>query len=199
MGIRTRAEAITFESGLGQWPRRLLKVEANLLVSCEWTEGNVYGGIKSPAYAAVSYTWGRFELPHNSGPHIMSLDIRSDDGSPVPWRVPRIDPDTGFKLDAMLTVLHRVTRNQPIQSTSVYHEEATKVALSELQVYSDEQHPQFVWLDIGCIDQRDNSPEKMLEIGRQAAIFRGAAQVYVWLYQHPAPTLGSLLASIYEA
>lgn len=39
-----------------------------------------------------------------------------------------------------------------------------------------------VWLDVGCIDQEKNDV-KMSEIGRQAGIFRGAQQVYIWLSQ----------------
>lgn len=38
----------------------------------------------------------------------------------------------------------------------------------------------YVWLDVACIDQ-DNLPLKMDEIGRQADIFRGADQAFIWL------------------
>lgn len=37
-----------------------------------------------------------------------------------------------------------------------------------------------VWLDVGCIEQ-ENQEMKMREIGRQAAIFRGAQKAYIWL------------------
>lgn len=37
-----------------------------------------------------------------------------------------------------------------------------------------------VWLDVGCIEQ-ENQTMKMREIGRQAAIFRGAQKAYIWL------------------
>ncbi|KUI54507.1 hypothetical protein VP1G_01849 [Cytospora mali] len=37
-----------------------------------------------------------------------------------------------------------------------------------------------VWLDVGCIDQEDEAV-KMGEIGKQAAIFRGAQKAYIWL------------------
>ncbi|KAJ9604060.1 hypothetical protein H2200_011583 [Cladophialophora chaetospira] len=37
-----------------------------------------------------------------------------------------------------------------------------------------------IWLDVACIDQ-ENEAVKMSEIGRQAAIFRRAKQVYIWL------------------
>ena len=38
----------------------------------------------------------------------------------------------------------------------------------------------FIWLDIACIDQ-DDPVVKMDEIGKQAAIFRRATKVFVWL------------------
>ncbi|KAF2252737.1 hypothetical protein BU26DRAFT_600993 [Trematosphaeria pertusa] len=39
----------------------------------------------------------------------------------------------------------------------------------------------WVWVDVACIDQRDGSAAKMEEIGRQAAIFQKAQNVYAWL------------------
>lgn len=42
------------------------------------------------------------------------------------------------------------------------------------------QDGSFVWLDIACIDQ-ENERVKATEIGKQAAIFRGARQAYIWL------------------
>ncbi|KAI0190485.1 hypothetical protein EV127DRAFT_430402 [Xylaria flabelliformis] len=43
----------------------------------------------------------------------------------------------------------------------------------------------FIWVDVACIDQRPESPQKMQEIGRQAKIFRGASQAFVWLLPLP--------------
>ncbi|KAI1735010.1 heterokaryon incompatibility protein-domain-containing protein [Xylaria scruposa] len=43
----------------------------------------------------------------------------------------------------------------------------------------------FIWVDVACIDQRSESPQKMREIGRQAKIFRGASQAFVWLLPLP--------------
>ncbi|KAL8917732.1 MAG: hypothetical protein Q9208_007784 [Pyrenodesmia sp. 3 TL-2023] len=41
----------------------------------------------------------------------------------------------------------------------------------------------YVWIDIACIDQR-REKDKMQEIGRQAMIFKGARQGYVWLNKY---------------
>ncbi|KAL8791211.1 MAG: hypothetical protein Q9213_000168 [Squamulea squamosa] len=41
----------------------------------------------------------------------------------------------------------------------------------------------YVWIDIACIDQK-REKEKMQEVGRQAAIFKGARQAYVWLNKY---------------
>ncbi|KAK8051738.1 hypothetical protein PG993_003123 [Apiospora rasikravindrae] len=38
----------------------------------------------------------------------------------------------------------------------------------------------WVWVDVACIDQRDGSEMKKIEIGRQAAIFENADCVFVW-------------------
>lgn len=41
------------------WPRRLLHVPS--MTSYECQSGNIYKGVKEPAYTAISYTWGRYE------------------------------------------------------------------------------------------------------------------------------------------
>lgn len=42
---------------------------------------------------------------------------------------------------------------------------------------------EYVWIDIACIDQK-REKEKMQEVGRQAGIFKGARQAYVWLNKY---------------
>ena len=39
---------------------------------------------------------------------------------------------------------------------------------------------EYIWIDIACIDQK-REKIKMQEVGRQASIFKGARQAYVWL------------------
>lgn len=46
----------------------------------------------------------------------------------------------------------------------------------------------FIWIDIACIDQK-REKEKMQEVGRQAIIFKGARQAYVWLNKSEPETL----------
>ncbi|KAI1747588.1 hypothetical protein F4782DRAFT_520492 [Xylaria castorea] len=50
----------------------------------------------------------------------------------------------------------------------------------------------WVWVDIGCIDQRNNE-QTALEIGRQTSIFRLARTQYVWLSQTPIAKLSPLI------
>lgn len=38
-----------------------------------------------------------------------------------------------------------------------------------------------VWLDVFCIPQNDDDPEKAIEIGKQGSIFRSASRAVVWL------------------
>jgi len=44
-----------------------------------------------------------------------------------------------------------------------------------------EYQVKYLWLDVACIDQRPDSREKDLEVGRQYAIFRKAAKAFFWL------------------
>lgn len=46
----------------------------------------------------------------------------------------------------------------------------------------------YVWVDIACIDQ-DYLPMKMKEIGKQADIFRGASDAFIWLTNHTVQSL----------
>lgn len=39
----------------------------------------------------------------------------------------------------------------------------------------------WVWIDVGCIDQRRSSTQAAVEIGRQASIFKQAKSTFVWL------------------
>ncbi|KAK8080294.1 hypothetical protein PG997_008112 [Apiospora hydei] len=135
---------------LGGWPQRLLHVES--MVSYEWTSGNVYGGHKEPAYCAVSYTWGRWQLPNDDGETGVESAAIKVHG--VPWRIPRIDP-VHFRPADLTQALQRAC------------------ALGDPPVH-------FVWLDIACMDQR-RGPAASREVGRQASIFLRASGVAVWL------------------
>jgi hypothetical protein len=42
----------------------------------------------------------------------------------------------------------------------------------------------FVWVDVACIDQRPQSRDSALEIGRQAKIFKCALCTFTWLTSH---------------
>ncbi|RDW62523.1 hypothetical protein BP5796_10825 [Coleophoma crateriformis] len=46
----------------------------------------------------------------------------------------------------------------------------------------------FIWLDVACIDQKHRAV-KMAEIGRQAAIFNGARNSFIWLHSAPFANL----------
>ena len=47
---------------------------------------------------------------------------------------------------------------------------------------------EYIWIDIACIDQK-REKVKMQEVGRQASIFKGAQQAYVWLNKHEPEAL----------
>ena len=49
---------------------------------------------------------------------------------------------------------------------------------------------------MACIDQTANSAEMAAEIGRQAKIFRGATQAFVWFTKHTVATINSVLETM---
>ena len=166
----------------GKWPRRLLHVDLEpfSLRSHKWKPGNIYGHQKEPRYNAISYTWGRWELKDRlTQPDVTSLKILG-----VPWSVPRICA-SHFTV-AELTQAIRRAAEPPEHDWDDYDERLTSNDFG------------FLWIDIGCIDQR-GTPEAKAEIGRQARIFRGAQSVYVWLSQHSHKNLSQIAQNIFTA
>lgn len=137
------------------WPRRLLHVPT--LTSYPWRRGNIYGNQPEPRYNAISYTWGRYVLPSNIQPEVTALPIKG-----TTWEsfLPRIRPEV-FTVDELRATLAMATCPYPGYDAV-----------------------EFVWLDIACIDQTPDSPENASEVGRQARIFRGASDIFVWLNSH---------------
>lgn len=140
------------------WPRRLLHVPT--MTSWPWTSGNRYWVYSNPKYNAVSYTWGRWRIkdPHER-PDIGALPIKQ-----VDWPIPRIAKErfTVTEFQAM------------VDDTMTSHPSA-----------SDCQKVEFLWLDIACIHQT-NAGENAREVGRQAKIFKGATNTYIWLHHNKA-------------
>jgi hypothetical protein len=132
------------------WPRRLLHVES--MTSYEWQKGNQYGPVICPAYATLSYTWGRRTLKDDEHPTIKALLVEG-----ITWDIPRINEDL-FKVSQFEAVIKQC-----------------------VEAYCDQPALSFLWLDVACINQRDDSPSKRLEIGRQAEIFRRASRSFEWL------------------
>ena len=154
-------ELVEEEQRLGVWPRRLLHVET--LTSHEWEDGNVYGGYISPRYNAITYTWGRRRIEDPKGPDSVSaLPIKFKGPG---WRIPSIKP-SHFTVDEFRNILKVAT---------------THIPKDKLLSQTNWQPPEFVWVDIACIDQSESNPRSDAEIGRQAIIFRHADVVYTWL------------------
>ncbi|KAL1639159.1 hypothetical protein SLS58_008246 [Diplodia intermedia] len=142
--------------------------------SFPWSPGNTYGGHKAPLYSAISYTWGRFMLADEVLPGVEAIDIDA------PWKLPRINPShftvEEFKviIKGIMTYTQQIPFNSRRGKSYFNPHQAPLYKLTSLPV-------EFLWLDIACIDQTPGSREKDLEIGRQAAIFRNAGDVFVWL------------------
>ncbi|KAI1746744.1 hypothetical protein F4782DRAFT_523547 [Xylaria castorea] len=142
------------------WPARLLHVRT--LTSFPWQPGDIYGGYVKPRYNAISYTWGRFALRNQESPEVEAAPIK---GTTWADYIPRMNP-------VRYTVQELV---HAINTAACPHDGYPAV--------------DFVWLDIACIDQTPNSPEMAREIGRQAKIFRGAVDSFVWLTTHTSAAI----------
>lgn len=145
------SSAIKFDDD-SRWPARLLHVDS--LTSFPWQEGDVYGDHIQPRYNAISYTWGRYALQDNSFPEVKAMPILGTD-----WEayLPRMDPERFSNHDMLV---------------------ALKTAACPYPGYPKVD---FIWLDIACIDQTPHSEQNAREVGRQAKIFRGAQDTFVWL------------------
>ncbi|KAK0719181.1 hypothetical protein B0H67DRAFT_148650 [Lasiosphaeris hirsuta] len=78
----------------------------------------------------------------------------------TPWAIPPVK-DEHFTVEAFSNVIQQIAKRGGVE---------------------------WVWVDIGCIDQRRDDPESNffntqapVEIGRQASIFKRAKNTYVWL------------------
>lgn len=113
-----------------------------------------YGDCENPAYNIISYTWGRWQPRDQENGE--AIRVRGPNGSDLGWQVPKVKPYEAFSASDFKAVLTTVAGNEGLN---------------------------FVWVDVACIDQRPNAPEKDAEIGRQAAIFNRARKGYIWLHQ----------------
>ncbi len=156
----SQVPAPDLEELIGPWPRRLLHIQS--MRSYAWQPGNIYGGVKEPKYNAISYTWGRWALKENEKPDVTALQVYG-----TPWNIPRVNPQHFTMSD-----FHNILKNTAKTLEVVIDKRKT--------VTIESQSVDFIWVDVACIDQRFNR-ESMLEIGRQAEIFRNALRVYIWL------------------
>lgn len=166
--------AFKLPEGIGAWPQRLLHVPS--MVSFEWQPGNVYGGHAAPTYNAISYTWGRFAYEHASKEGERQVYERAKHVNidvQNHWPIPRIAPQH-FTLHDFENVIKKVCSmewGEPVE---------------------------FLWLDVACIDQNDG-PQKDVEVGRQAQIFRFAQNVIVWLTRVESGRLSECWSILNEA
>lgn len=149
------------------------------MTSYAWQPGNTYGHATEPQYAALSYTWGRFRLKQPT--RYQKLVVTPLRVHGIDWDIPRIDPR------------HFTTKEfkRCIQS-------CIRLSQGRIQNETQDASLEWVWVDVACIDQRDSSPEKASEVGRQAAIFKNAASAFVWINTHKTDGLTELVAQLQE-
>jgi hypothetical protein len=153
----TAADILREESALGRWPRRLLHV--GTLMSYEWQPGNRYGSAVEPVVCRNHVYAGSLEVKGR----------RDDRSSHYSHKRRSVGHSTGkplrFTVQDLEAVITRA-RTSPPSTTSTA---------------GVPQRIDFVWLDVAFIDQRENNPKAVSEMGRQADVFRGASFVYAWL------------------
>ena len=139
------------------------------MTSLERQEGNIYGSFKEPPYSILSYTWGRWEV--SDGTPALKVDG-------VGWTIPAVDEN---------------------------HFSATQLqkAIWNISLWQQSEDPEyrpneFIWIDIACIDQKDEKV-KAFEIGRQAAIFENAESAYIWLSHLDASELRACDEMLYDS
>lgn len=79
------------------WPRRLLHIQGEKLVSVQRRGRSTYGDFKSPKYNILSYTWGRFLSTSGT-----ALPIEG-----VSWDIPRVHPDH-FTTSSFHSIIQKV-------------------------------------------------------------------------------------------
>ena len=180
-----------------KWPRRLLHVPS--MTSHKWEPGNRYGDSVEPAYVAISYTWGRYRLSDGELPHVKPLPIQG-----VDWPIPRVNPVTHFSVSEFQGIIKEVMKvpDRFYDFTDYRWRQRTwkRQFLNTCYRFIENRRwaYKFLWLDIACIDQR-STRTAMLEVGRQARIFRHAKQSYAWLSRLPTATLRPLLYNLRAA
>lgn len=92
------------------WPRRLLSLQGDKLVSVERTGESTYGDFEAPTYNILSYTWGRFRTSDE-----VRVPIEN-----VSWDIPSVKPEH-FTTDSFRQVIKRVARGCEPDSDAYQH------------------------------------------------------------------------------
>lgn len=175
------------------WPMRLLYVEPkplNRMWVHRWSPDNWYGTshdrklVQNPRYVAISYTWGRWRLKTAEKPEVRPLTIL--DGA---WEVPRVRPEC-FETKSLKMMINSVCKYSEGMQTG-------RLAFC-CRLQAHRSIANYVWLDIACIDQRDESQEGAFEVGRQVPIFSRAERVYCWLHSLPSLWFKSWERELYQ-
>lgn len=136
-----------------EWPRRILDVET--LTLYEWQPANTYGGYATPTYNAISYTCGSFQLEAPESTEVEAVPLQ---GTSWGAHLRRIRPECLGPDDLRHTL---------------------KVAAQPWEGYSKAE---FVWFDVARIGQTPGYGDNEIEVNRQAKIFKGALNNFVWLW-----------------
>ncbi|TGJ78844.1 hypothetical protein E0Z10_g9925 [Xylaria hypoxylon] len=147
------------------------------MTSYQWQPGNIYGHHTAPEYNAITYTWGRWRLKQNERPDVRPIPV-----SGVPWEIPRVNPSR-FTANELERIIKMATGG-----------------FSTVTTACDKELPKvdFIWIDIICIDQRENNSTSASEIGRQALIFDGAKHVVAWLSTFSTQDLNNLIRGLWD-
>ncbi|KAK8867660.1 hypothetical protein PGQ11_006238 [Apiospora arundinis] len=140
------------------WPHRLLHVRQRRSLARE--NGPIYDQAANPAYATLSYTWGRFQLPGEAA--LMVHDI--------PWKIPSIDP-AHFTPDQLCRALESITTLSRVEFVWL---DVACMEIGHLNDHDPEvsrQRSIFAGADYGFIWLSKTTPDILL----RAASFLGEA------------------------
>jgi hypothetical protein len=171
---------------MGEWPARLLDV--SIMTSLKWQPGNVYGTVKEPRYAIISYTWGRWRLPEEDSSSQPMIQL-----SGITWKVPSVDPDL-FQADEFQNIIQKIAREASCRFVWV------DVACIDQNLRSPENarevgrqakifrtaHQAFIWLVAENKSLSEGSAEDMLRILERSSRLADSAHRR-WFFDYALP------------
>jgi hypothetical protein len=143
------------------WPRRLLHLPS--MTSLELKDGNRYGDFHEPEYGALSYTWGRYEVP--SGDRLGVSEIS--------WKIPAIN-EKHFTVEQFQAAMQKASSPSGLVWVDVacIDQENIPVKMDEIGKQADifkSAKSVCVWLTSHSTDTMRSALETIASFSKQVA------------------------------